>query len=275
MPGKAKYEFDTQLSARLYKLTINRSTSASSNSKLLETLDESDESHYDPPSADISNQESSKATEIEIEDDDGEFDALESIKNGTFRDHSKNKPVHANIVNTGFATLERPDGSIQVVSKQTLCWFLEEKTWKRSSDRKFRFQSSPAGFYQIKKKPKKVEKITLETGHWAVFGTEDGKNYRLGQVLALVAIKSNSFVSECRGDETIDIGALCHWLDFERKKGKLTGNLIRTSMFNNGYYPCKYYKCSCPTPKQVKVDGQLCLTFNQSIVSQLSAFFRV
>ena len=178
-------------------------------------------------------------------------------------------------VNTGFATLERPDGSIQVVSKQTLCWFLEEKTWKRSSDRKFRFQSSPAGFYQIKKNPKKVEKITLETGHWAVFGTEDGKNYRLGQVLALVAIKSNSFVSECRGDETIDIGAICHWLDFERKKGKLTGNLIRTSMFNNGYYPCKYYKCSCPTPNQVKVDGQLCLTFNQSIVSQLSAFFRV
>ena len=165
VPGQAKYEFDTQLSARLYKLKINRSTSASSNSELLETLDESDESHYDPPSADISNQESSKATEIEIEDDDGEFDALESIKNGTFRGHSKNKPVHANIVNTGFATLERPDGSIQVVSKQTLCWFLEEKTWKRSSDRKFRFQSSPAGFYQIKKNPKKVEKITLETGH--------------------------------------------------------------------------------------------------------------
>ena len=92
-------------------------------------------------------------------------------------------------MNTGFATLERPDGSIQVVSKQTLCWFLEEKTWKRSSDRKFRFQSSPAGFYQIKKNTKKVEKIDPRNGHWAVFSTENSYNYRLSQVLALVATK--------------------------------------------------------------------------------------
>jgi hypothetical protein len=40
--------------------------------------------------------------------------------------------------------------------------------------------------------------MTLKKGHWAVFITIDGKDYLLGQVLALVTVdgKINNYISE-------------------------------------------------------------------------------
>ena len=112
--------------------------------------------------------------------------------NGTFRDISKTHPVHSNIENTAFATISRSDGHVQVVSKQTICWFLEGMVWKNSRDRKWRFKGCPSDFFEKQKKITTVEKMTLKKGHWAVFITIDGKDYLLGQVLALVTVDGKS-----------------------------------------------------------------------------------
>jgi len=98
----------------------------------------------------------------EIEDQD-EFDALAAIMNGNFRNHSLTRPVHSNIENTAFVAAVRLDGHTQVISKQTICWFLEEVVWKVSSDRKKRFTSCLLVFFQRKLTIKNVERLMVPT----------------------------------------------------------------------------------------------------------------
>jgi len=92
---------------------------------------------------DLLNRESPQDYLEEVDKD--ELDTLEAVINGRFRDVSKTHFVNDNIKNTAFATLVRPDGHIQVVSKQ-LGWFLEEAVWKNCRDRKWRFKGCPPVF---------------------------------------------------------------------------------------------------------------------------------
>ena len=100
-------------------------------------------------------------------------------------------------------TLVLPDGHTQVVSKQSICGFLEGMMWKNSSDRKWRFAGCPSGFFKRRITLKKVEKTTLKNSLWAVFITADGRDYLLGQVLSLVAMDGKSIrcVNEWNVDE--------------------------------------------------------------------------
>lgn len=278
--GKNKYCFSKQLAEQLFRMKRKKKTGNSCDEDNSDLLDESDESHYEVSPDQIVtvfNRESSEDVSedvLRVDADNDEFDALSAVMNGTFRDISKTHPVHSNIENTAFATIARSDGHIQVVSKQTICWFLEGIVWKNSRDRKWRFKGCPSGFFEKQKKITTVEKMTLKKGHWAVFITIDGKDYLLGQVLALVTVdgKINNYISEWRGDEKIEIRALCQWYDMERENGKFTGKLKRTFMFSNGYYSCKYYICTCPVPKVMQFDDGHCLMLDQTAVSQLSRF---
>ena len=76
-----------------------------------------------------------------------------------------------------------------------------------------------------KRRLQQLKKMTLKKGHWAVLITIDGKDYLLGQVLALVTVdgKINNYISKWRGDEKIEIRALCQWYDMERENRKFTG----------------------------------------------------
>lgn len=121
---------------------------------------------------------------------------------------------------------------------------------------------------------RKVEKTPLTTGHWTVFDTTGGKDYLLGQALALVEIdgKNNHYVNEWKVGDKKEIRALCQWYNMKRENGILTGKLTRTFMFSNGYYSCKYYTCTCPIPQFVRPADEQCLVFDAEVVSQLSRF---
>ena len=171
-------------------------------------------------------------------------------------------------------TLVLPDGHTQVVSKQSICGFLEGMMWKNSSDRKWRFAGCPSGFFKRRRTVKKVEKTTLKNGLWAVFITADGRDYLLGQVLSLVAMDGKSIrcVNEWNVDEKTETRVLCQWYNMVRENGKLTGKLTRTFMFSNGYFSCKYYICTCPIPKSVQLEDEDGLLFDAEVVNQLSRF---
>ena len=271
--GKDKYCFNKQLAEQLFRIKKTRKKNDNSTSSAdYEFLDESDESHFDLRE-DVFSREAQE-NNLEEGDRDYEFDTLGAVMNGTFRDLSKTHPVHDNIKNTAFATLVLPDGHTQVVSKQSICWFLEGMVWKNSSDRKWRFAGCPSGFFKRRRTVKKVEKTTLKNGLWAVFITADGRDYLLGQVLSLVAMDGKSIrcVNEWNVDEKTETRVLCQWYNMVRENGKLTGKLTRTFMFSNGYYSCKYYICTCPIPKSVQLEDEDGLLFDAEVVNQLSRF---
>ena len=174
------YSFSETLAEQLFRLkkTVTKDSSCGD-----DLLDESDESHYDevPQHNESNNAQKDSSDPITEMEDQEEFDALAAVMNGNFRDHSLTRPVHSNIENTAFVAVVRPDGHTQVISKQTICWFLEGVVWKVSSDRKWRFKSCPPSFFQRKLTIKNVAKVTLVKGNWAVFVTTDGTDFLIGK----------------------------------------------------------------------------------------------
>ena len=82
-------------------------------------------------------------------------------------------------------------------------------------------------------------------------------------------------MSEWKWDEATencDVEVLCTWYDFERKSGKITGRLEETQMIRNGFFPCKFYICTCPRPIFFYSNNEKSLSLTQETVFQLIPF---
>ena len=61
-----------------------------------------------------------------------------------------------------------------------------------------------------------------------------------------------------------NVGALCHWYDFEHDKQNLSGLLKQVEISIHGFHPCRFYVSSVPPP-------QLTYDIEKNIVKLLDA----
>ena len=109
---------------------------------------------------------------------------------------------------------------------------------------------------------KTVEKRKMRIGDWCVFQCEpdsSNKNKRkkhrvmVGHVMSFRTLSAaskkemNATILEWDGEE--NVGALCHWYDFEHDKQSLSGLLKQVEVSIHGFHPCHFYVCSVPPPQ--------------------------
>lgn len=75
----------------------------------------------------------------------------------------------------------------------------------------------------------------------------------IGHVMSFSALSAaskkemNATILEWDGEE--NVGALCHWYNFEHKKQNLSGELKPVEVSIHGFHPCNFYVCSVPPPQ--------------------------
>lgn len=109
---------------------------------------------------------------------------------------------------------------------------------------------------------KTVEKRKIRIGDWCVFQCEPDsshankrktKRVMIGHVMSFSTLSAaskkemNATILEWDGEE--NVGALCHWYNFENKTQNLSGKLKPVEVSIHGFHPCHFYVCSVPPPQ--------------------------
>lgn len=67
-----------------------------------------------------------------------------------------------------------------------------------------------------------------------------------------------------------EIGVICHWYRLIRERQSFTGSIRKVAVDSHGFYDCKNYVCSVPSPS---FDGMESL-FDQDVAHKIDLFLK-
>ena len=189
-----------------------------------------------------------------------------------------------------FALVTDRDEKVRAVRKSAIVWVLENGVRKLSNDRTTRVMQSTSFSSCDMLVTKIVEKRKIRIGDWCVFQSEpdtrrgQGRGNKnkdsdervrvmMGHVLSFSALagskkQMNETILEWEDDE--NVGALCHWYNFEHNRQKITGKLIQVEVSVHGFHPCRFYVCSVPPPQLVFDNDESCVCLSDVTVYNLA-----
>ena len=231
---REKYLFPKDLAKRNLKTNQTRPIQPRS-SAVLDDGDDANEREDDDEDCEENTEEPVSVDRVNL---------LRSIQSANLKDYSNiTTNNYSSFENSPFVKIHSEDGSIRLIKKSSIVWYLESGVKKLSNDRRLRVMQSVSFTEQNKHIIKQVEKrAKIQVGDYCVFQCSDNSKFLIGRVISFAfEFNTNKSVPMWEWDagsrQSEKICALCNLYKAEEVDNTLTGKLIDSDLSIIGFIP--------------------------------------